>query len=703
MTLLGIVAILAGFTLLIVIHELGHYFAARWAGIRADGFAVGMGPTALSWRRGVGLVAGSTDRIVRARHGRSAIELSDEELRRHGLGETEWSLRWLPIGGFVKMLGQEDLRPVGNDTSERSYASVGVGKRMVVVSAGVIANALLAVVLFMIAFLVGVRFPAPVIGDTFIGLPAATASASNAAALGVSEAGLLPGDRVLAIDGEPARTFDDLMIAAAMSPPNTPLQLAVERPGVATPLEFSILPAVDPISNLLSIGVAPASSTRLDDHAQSIPFLEPALTQTGLEAAGVTAGMQLTALDGAPVSTWEEFDRVVRGSAGRPVMTRWVNPDVPGSAAIDVPLLARASLDALVIPAAAGESDAQDRELGLLGLTPRARIESVPADSDNRNVLRAGDIVLRAGDLVFPRAVELRRYFQARPRQSVAMVVLRDGAEVEVTASLNRRGQIGVVLGYDLDNAVISRPVDRLVSTGDQVVASPIADAALIPGSRIDLVGTTPVANWAELRQALRQATADAASSKSAATVALTVTAPTPGAVANEVAVTLAAADVERLHALGWGTPLGASLFEPVMVRLSAEGNPLRAVGMGFSETRKLIVMTYLTIYRLMQRTVGVEQLRGPVGIVHLGSQVVDQGWAYLVLFLAMISINLAVLNFLPLPIVDGGLFLYLVYEKVKGKAPPAGFQNAATLVGLCLLAGIFLVTFYNDVMRLFG
>jgi len=702
-TLLGIIAILAGFTLLIVIHELGHYFAARWAGIRADGFAVGMGPTALSWRRGVGLVAGSTDRIVRARHGRSAIELSDEELRRHGIGETEWSLRWLPIGGFVKMLGQEDLRPTGNDASERSYASVGVGKRMVVVSAGVIANAVLAVILFMIAFLVGVRFPAPVIGDTFVGLPAATASASNAAALGVADPGLLPGDRVLTIDGAPARTFDDLMIAAAMSPPNTPLALAVERPGVDGPLEFTILPAVDPISNLLSIGVAPASSTRLDDHAQSLAFLEPALSQTGLGAAGVKPGMELTALDGALVSTWEEFDRLVRRAEGRPVMTRWENPDAPGAAPIEVPLVARPALDALVIPGAAGEPGVQDRELGLLGLTPRARIESVPADSDNRDRLRAGDIVIRAGDLVHPRAVELRRSFMARPRQSVAMVVLRDGVEVEVRASLNRRGQMGVVLGYDLDHAVISRPVDRLVAAGDQVVPSPIADAALIPGSRIDAVDTTSIATWADLRQALRQATAEAASSKSSATVTLTVTAPTPGAVASQVEMALSAADVERLHALGWGTPLGASLFEPVMVRLSADGNPLRAIGMGFTETHKLIVMTYLTIYRLMQRTVGVEQLRGPVGIVHLGSQVVDQGWAYLVLFLAMISINLAVLNFLPLPIVDGGLFLYLVYEKVKGRAPPAGFQNAATLVGLCLLAGIFLVTFYNDVMRLFG
>jgi regulator of sigma E protease len=68
-----------------------------------------------------------------------------------------------------------------------------------------------------------------------------------------------------------------------------------------------------------------------------------------------------------------------------------------------------------------------------------------------------------------------------------------------------------------------------------------------------------------------------------------------------------------------------------------------------------------------------------------------------------MISVNLAVINFLPLPIVDGGLFLFLVYEKLKGRPPSIAFQNAATIAGLFLIGTAFIVTFYNDVMRLIG
>ena len=86
---------------------------------------------------------------------------------------------------------------------------------------------------------------------------------------------------------------------------------------------------------------------------------------------------------------------------------------------------------------------------------------------------------------------------------------------------------------------------------------------------------------------------------------------------------------------------------------------------------------------------------------IHLNSGLLYRGVTYLLFFLAIISVNLAVLNFLPLPIVDGGLFLYLIYEKLMGKPPSIAFQNAAALFGLGLIGMLFVVTFYNDIMRL--
>jgi regulator of sigma E protease len=70
---------------------------------------------------------------------------------------------------------------------------------------------------------------------------------------------------------------------------------------------------------------------------------------------------------------------------------------------------------------------------------------------------------------------------------------------------------------------------------------------------------------------------------------------------------------------------------------------------------------------------------------------------------MALISINLAVINFLPLPIVDGGQFLFLVYEQIRGRPVPIPFQNAVTMAGLVLIASMFLIVTYNDISNLFG
>ena len=132
---LNVLLIMIGFGLLIFVHELGHFLAAKWSGIRTEGFSIGFGPPICSWRKGVGLRVGSTEPDVVKRTGKRATELTDEELAGHGLGETEYALRWLPLGGFVKMLGQDDVDPSATSTSPRSFNRSPISRRMVVISA----------------------------------------------------------------------------------------------------------------------------------------------------------------------------------------------------------------------------------------------------------------------------------------------------------------------------------------------------------------------------------------------------------------------------------------------------------------------------------------------------------------------------------------------------------------------------------------
>ncbi|MCA9285253.1 MAG: site-2 protease family protein [Phycisphaerales bacterium] len=707
----NLLVVVLGFGVLILVHEAGHFLAAKWAGIRTEAFAIGMGPVVCSWRRGVGFCFGSTDAKVASRFGKEPSAMSDAELARHGLGETEYSLRWLPLGGFVKMLGQEDLNPAAVSSDARSYGNCPIGKRMIVVSAGVVMNLVLAVILFIVAFLAGVRVEAPLVGAVDPDGPAARAVVANAAEAGITEPGLQPGDRVLSIDGDEARSFADLRIAAAMGRAGVPLELRLERAGVPVPLEVSVEPAADARSGLLSIGVDAASGTTLTTEPELRRFVDLALARTGLDQAGVRPGMTLLSVDGRPVRAWQQVESAVQPD-GAPLATVWgrlPEPDAPASSATDV-VHATLSVRPDFLPQIQPEPMPEgipEFEAGLIGLVPLTRIEEVGPESINDGILMPGDVVVRIGTLDAPSQVDFRRTLSEFKNGTVPLRVLRDGKEIEVEGKVNRNGQLNVLPGPDLEHAVIARPLEQVgtIPTIEHprrvAVNSPVNGLGLLGRSTIESVDGQPVSDWPSFRQALLAATRSVGDDGT--TVELMVRPPTSGAQAERVVVELGPEEVARLQRLGWSVPLDAFLFDPVEAVLTAEGNPLRAVAMGFQETHKLVLMTYLTIDRLVRGSVGVEQLRGPVGIVHLGTRIADRGFTYLLFFMAMISVNLAVLNFLPLPIVDGGLFLFLVYEKIKGRPPSIAFQNAATIAGLFLIGALFLVTFYNDVMRLVG
>jgi regulator of sigma E protease len=690
--------IFLGFCLLIVVHELGHYLAAKWAGIRVEGFSVGMGPPLVSYRRGIGWRLGSTEPIVLARHGRPAIAMSDEELARRGLGETEWTFRVFPLGGFVKMLGQEDANPSATSDAPRSYGRTPIGKRMIVVSAGVVANLVLAVLLFLIAFLAGVRFPAPIVGGTIPSLPAARAVAVNASEAGLApdaKPGLQPGDRIESIDGQPAESFMDAVIAAAMAKPGREIEVVVRRPGIETPLRFRMTPERDPTSGMLSLGIGSASSTAITQERSSRVFVETLLASTGLADAGIRAGMRLVEAGGKPIGTYQELvatlDRLAAESPDGRVTSRWV--DASG-AAIEAPLPVEPDLEVFSVPARGEGFDAQP---GLAGLVPALRVARVPADSHNASVLRVGDVILRVGSVDAPTLPQLRAELDTRRRGTVDLLLLREGQLVETTATVNRDGQLGFGPGWALDHPIVARTIaERLperAAADAPLVATPAAGVDLFPRSRIVEVAGRPVSDWLGIREALVAATA------AGATEVELLVAPPIGDATERVTLRFTPEDARRLAELGWSTPV-AGVFDPEFVTLRATG-PLDAVRLGLRETWKMALQVYLTLDRLARRSVSIDQLHGPVGIFHVGTRVADQGFMFLIFFLAAISVNLAVMNFLPIPIVDGGLFLFLVYEKIRGRPPSIAFQNAATALGLLLIGSVFLITFYNDVARL--
>jgi RIP metalloprotease RseP len=129
--------------------------------------------------------------------------------------------------------------------------------------------------------------------------------------------------------------------------------------------------------------------------------------------------------------------------------------------------------------------------------------------------------------------------------------------------------------------------------------------------------------------------------------------------------------------------------------------NPFLAAGWGVTETRDLLLQFYLTLQRLATGSVSATNLMGPLGIVHAGSKFAIKGNDWLIWFLAMISANLAVVNFLPIPIVDGGLFTFLIIEKIAGKPLSPRMQTVAQLVGMAIILSVFVLVTYQDISRL--
>ncbi|RUM05742.1 RIP metalloprotease RseP [Rhizobium chutanense] len=190
----NIVTFILVLSLLVFVHEMGHYLVGRWSGIRILAFSVGFGPE----------LFGFTDR--------------------HG---TRWKISVVPLGGYVRFFGDEDasskpdnagIAAMSEEDRARSFAGAKLWKRAATVAAGPIANFLLAIAIFTILF--------SVYGRTIADPVVAEVTPEGAAAA----AGVLPGDLLVAIDGNKIETFDDVRRYVSIRPSQN-IVVTIERAG----------------------------------------------------------------------------------------------------------------------------------------------------------------------------------------------------------------------------------------------------------------------------------------------------------------------------------------------------------------------------------------------------------------------------------------------------------------------------------------
>ncbi|MBD3180869.1 RIP metalloprotease RseP [Candidatus Poribacteria bacterium] len=129
--------------------------------------------------------------------------------------------------------------------------------------------------------------------------------------------------------------------------------------------------------------------------------------------------------------------------------------------------------------------------------------------------------------------------------------------------------------------------------------------------------------------------------------------------------------------------------------------NPIYAIGKGFSETGQVVVKVFQFIKRMIVREVPMKYVAGPVGIIQITMAVVKTGFAGILRFAGFLSVNLAIVNLLPLFISDGGVLLFLGIEKIRGKPLERRKQIIIQQIGVAFLISLFLLVTYNDLLRL--
>ncbi|OGR31745.1 MAG: RIP metalloprotease RseP [Desulfobacca sp. RBG_16_60_12] len=128
---------------------------------------------------------------------------------------------------------------------------------------------------------------------------------------------------------------------------------------------------------------------------------------------------------------------------------------------------------------------------------------------------------------------------------------------------------------------------------------------------------------------------------------------------------------------------------------------PIRALGLGVAYTGRLTWLTVESLYKLLTREVPLKSIGGPILIAQVAGKQAEMGVTYLVQFMAALSVNLFLLNLLPIPVLDGGHLFFFTVEAIRGKPVPLQHREMAQGLGLMLLLALMILVFYQDILRL--
>jgi regulator of sigma E protease len=531
--------------ILIFIHEFGHFIIARLCGVRVEVFSLGFGKKIFQYKR----------------------------------GDTNYCISIIPLGGYVKMFGDQPGAEIPESEKKYSFTHKNVWQRIAVVLAGPLMNFFFAIFVFFIVAFIGEDYRAPKVGDL------ETVSKAYAA-------GFRSGDKILSVNGASLNTWEEFE-SKLSDIHNTQALIAIQRNGETSSLKVDISSKPNP--NVLSTdptvgeveGLSPMSKAALIGVQKDSP----------LAALGLKTGDRVTAINGEPVLYWRDLETTLTKQNPQQALQidveRGPNAETPKTETMSVTLA----------PTALPKYNFQTLKLESSDLYLGTILEGTPAKTAG---LLPGDRILQIND--------------------------------------------------------------TKIEKWDDVISSVKSYDGNKDGVKLQVLRGTEVLKMTIVPQMISQMT--------------------PGGVE------------DKRYTIGVAPYISFAMPELVKVSTS---NPVEATRIGIQRTLDVSVMTVMSFVRLFEGKVSPKNIGGVISIGQAASETFKIGISPFLRMMGLISVNLFILNLLPIPVLDGGHLLFYTIEGLKGAPISMKKMEIAQQVGLVLLMSLMVFALFNDFSRIFG